>query len=432
MAINRVTGAALAAALMVAGGPDVRAARTNADVVLEWNKVLESTLPTNIFLIPRAYALMHVAMFDAVNAIEGDYRQYHVQLRHASGSSEAAAARAAHDVLSALNPGAKPVYDAALAARFGRRPSGFERRGFDVGALVAENILGWRQNDGWVAAAPSPYTPPPLPGWWQPTAPNFPNAGFTHIPNAAPLAVLTATQFLPPPPPMLNSEIYARDLNEVKALGRAVGSTRTPEQTEIARVWAGVGASGAPGGTTTAHVSIWNNIVRDLVVERGLSLVDSARLFALLNVSLNDAVLTTQASKFVYGLWRPVTAIRQADTDLNPATDPDPDWLPLLVTPPYPSYAGNLAGLGASAATVLRLALGADDIPVSATWRQSDGSSITHHFQGFWEVAEEEAMSRVYGGIHFQFDTVAGQAVGKRVAEFVYANYMQPRGKAYQ
>ncbi len=269
---------------------------------------------------------------------------------------------------------------------------------------------------------------PLLPGRWQPTPPNNPVATFTHLQNATPLALLTSTQFLPPPPPSLTSERYATDLNEIKLIGKSDSAIRTSEQTSIARLWAGVATTGT--GTATNLFAIWNNLVRDVARERQLSLVETARLFALVNVSIHDGLQTTQASKFVYGLWRPVTAIRQADTDLNPATDPDPAWLPLITTPPYPSYAGNMACVGASAARALQLAFGTNDIPVTATWRQSGGlPDVTHQFDGFWQVAEEQSMARIYGGIHYRFDQEAGQQIGKSAAEFVFANFMTPRGR---
>ena len=193
-----------------------------------------------------------------------------------------------------------------------RSPSGFVRRGAALGARVAKEILAWRQNDGWVVSPFPPYAEPPLPGRWQPTPPNNPAATFTHLQNAAPMALLTATQYLPPPPPSLTSERYAADLNEIKLIGKSDSATRTAEQTAIARLWAGVATTGA--GTATNFMSIWNNIVRDVARERRLSLVETARVFVLVNVSVHDGLQTTQTSKFVYGLWRPVTAIRQADT----------------------------------------------------------------------------------------------------------------------
>ena len=172
-------------------------------------------------------------------------------------------------------------------------------------------------------------------------------------------------------------------------------------------------------------MSIWTSIAGDVARARQLSLVETARLFVLVSVSVHDGLQTAQGSKFVYGLWRPVTAIRQADTDLNPATEPDATWLPLLTTPPYPSYGGNMATIGASAARALQLVFGKNDIAVTATWKQSGGlPDVSHQFDGFWEVAEEQSDSRMFGGIHYRFDQEAGQNIGKATAEFVHANFM--------
>ncbi len=425
---TRLIAATAALALLVPAGRDVRATGAAASVVVEWNQILQDTLagPQNV-LTPRYFAMMHIAMFDAINAIEREFKPYRVRGHYAGGGSpEAAAAQAAHDVLVVINPAATAAYDALLEGQLGSGPSGFVRRGAALGARVADEILAWRQNDGWVISSFPAYSEPLLPGRWQPTPPNNPNAAFTHLQNAAPMALLSATQYLPPPPPSLTSIRYATDFEEVKSVGKSDSTTRTPEQTAIARLWNGTAATGS--GTATNFLSIWNNIVRDVARERRLSLVETARLFVLLNVSVHDGLQTAQTSKFVYGLWRPVTAIRQADTDLNPATDADPAWLTLLTTPPYPSYAGNMATIGASAACALQLALGTNDIPVTAIWRQSGGlADISHHFDGFWQVAEEQTDSRIYGGIHYRFDHDAGHQVGKSVAEFVFANFMTPR-----
>ena len=214
----------------------------------------------------------------------------------------------------------------------------------------------------------------------------------------------------------------------MKLIGKSDSATRTSEQTSIARLWAGIATTGS--GTATNFMSIWNNVARDAARERRLSLVETARVFVLLNVSVHDGLQTAQASKFVYGLWRPVTAIRQADADLNPATDPDPAWMPLLTTPPYPSYAGNMASIGAAAARALELAFGANDMPVTATWKQSGGlPDVSHQFDGFRQVAEEQAESRIYGGIHYRFDQVVGLQIGSTVAGFVFANVMRPRSR---
>lgn len=420
-------GVTLALALATVGGRAVEATHS-VDVVVKWNQLLQTTLPQpGNPGTPRFYAMTHIAMFDAINAIEREFEPYRVRLRPGwGGSPHAAAAQAAHDVLVALNPSASATYDAALAADLGERPSGFIRHGAAIGAHVAKEVLAWRQNDGWVVATFPPYTEPPLPGRWQPTPPANGAAVFTHLQHAAPMALISATQVLPLPPPVLTSARYAADLNEVKLLGQSTSAARTDEQTTISRLWSGV-------GTTTGFFSVWNNVTRDVVVARQLSLVEAARAFVHVNVSIHDALQTTQASKFVYGMWRPVTAIRGADTDLNAETVADPTWLPLITTPPYPSYAGNLATIGASAARALQLLCGTDDIPVAITWTQTGGlPDVTRRYDGFGQAANEEFMARIYGGVHYRFDQEAGQHVGSTVAEFVAANFMRPRDRRFE
>ncbi|HLG55091.1 MAG TPA: vanadium-dependent haloperoxidase [Vicinamibacterales bacterium] len=424
MPVTRIPGITLVLAMVATAAIEVRAKHPSAEVVLEWNQLLQNTLPApGNPLSPRYYSMVHIAMFDAINAIERDFEPYRVRLRPSGGAPDSAAAQAAHDILVTLNPSAAATYDAALAAHFGKRPSGFARRGAEIGARVAAEILEWRQNDGWVVSQFPAYSEPPLPGRWQPTPPANAAAVFTHVLQAAPMAVLSPTQFLPSPPPSLTSARYADDVNEVKALGKSDSAVRSAEQTTIAQLWSGV-------GTTTGFFSVWNNMAADVVRARNLSLIEAARLFALMNVSIHDALQTTQGSKFVYGVWRPVTAVRAADTDLNAETDPDPTWLPLIATPPYPSYAGNLAAIGASAARALELVSGTTDMPVAITWKQSGGlPDVTRHFDGFWQAADEEAMARIYGGVHYRFDQDAGQQVGRSVAEFVIATVMTPRDR---
>ena len=425
MDTRRIFASLLVCGLLATTGVEGTAKASSAAVVLKWNRLLQDTLvPPGNPLTPRTYAMMHIAMFDAINAIEREFTPYRVQARfNAGGSAEAAAAQAAHDVLIALNPSAAAAYDTALAEDLGGHPPGYIRNGAEIGASVAKEILAWRQNDGWIVSPFPPYSEPQLPGRWQPTPPAGANATFTHLQQAVPMATLSATQFLPVPPPILTSPRYAADVNEVQLLGKNDSATRTAEQTSIARLWSGV-------GTSTGFFAVWNNVAGDVVEARHLSLVEAARLFVLVNVSIHDALQTTQASKFVYGVWRPVTAIQQAHTDLNAATDPDPTWLPLITTPPYPSYAGNLATIGASAARALQLATGTNDMPIAITWKGSGGlPDVTRHFDGFGEAADEEYMARIYGGIHYRFDQDAGKQVGRSVAEFVFANFMTARGR---
>jgi len=413
--------AAVVALLFTSAGAQAYGNKPDAEVIPEWNALLESVVPAGGLSPPRYYAMLHVAMFDAVNSIERGYGRYRFSVWASPlASPEAAAAQAAHDVLVDQFPASKATFDTALAARLASIPPFRAKPGSDVGKAVAAAVLAWRKNDGW-AAAPPPFVLPPIPGNYQPTPPAFGPPQFTQFPTTTPFALLTPTQYLPRHPPALNSQEYADDFNEVKRLG-AVGSTeRTAEQTQLARLFAST-------ITSTVHWGVWNHVARDTAREQRLSLIETARLFALINVSIHDGVQTSHTSKFVYGLWRPVTAIQRADEDQNPLTDADPAWLPLITTPPYPSYSGNMACVGASAARALALFYDTDAAAFSVTWKGSAGNpDVTRTYQGFWQLAEDQANARVYSGIHYRFDNEASQATCVRVPEYVFALYMRPR-----
>jgi hypothetical protein len=217
----------------------------------------------------------------------------------------------------------------------------------------------------------------------------------------------------------MTSDEYARDFNEVKALGSATSTTRTADQTQIAQLW-------APVNTPTNLFAVWNNVARDIAIQRNNTTAENARLFALLNISSHDTLQTTFAGKFQYGLWRPVTAIRRADEDGNPNTEPDVNWTSLISNPPYPAYPGNMAGMGMSQATILALFFGRDDIRYQATWAGAGGA--TRSYAGFHQMANEQERARIYSGIHFTFDQTAGQSAGRNVAYYVFLNFMKPRG----
>jgi hypothetical protein len=395
--------------------------REDPAVVREWNVLAEGTIPASAGpTLPRPYAMMHIAMFDAVNSIEGGYTAYRVRVPASRlASSEAAAAQAAHDVLITLFPANAVTFDQALAKRLATIQPVRAQLGAMVGREVAKKILEWRATDGW--ATPQSYSPPALPGLWQPTPPNFPAAAFVQAGDAQPFALPTPYYYLPRRPPALNSQEYADAVNEIKAIGGATSTVRTAEQTLSARLWASVGYKENWAG-------VWNGVARTMTYTRTFSLIESARMFALLNVSMMDGVHVAQASKYVYQVWRPVTAIQRAGEDMNPATDADPTWMPLLTTPPYPSYAGNMACIGAASARALALYFGTNNIPVSFQWSSTDGINyVARGFSGFWQLAEHQAASREYGGIHFHFDTTASQEVCPKVAGYVYANFMRPK-----
>lgn len=391
------------------------------EVVIAWNAQLESTIPASAGpTLPRYYAMLHIAMFDAVNSIEGGYSAYRTRVPAWRGaSSQAAAAQAAHDVLAGLLPAHVAAFDAALATQLAGLPATRVEMGAQVGREVAKKILEWRANDGW--ATPQTFTPPALPGVWQPTPPAFAPAAFVQAGDAKPFGLPTPYYYLPRRPPALNSQEYADAVNEIKAIGGATSSVRTAEQTLMARTWASVGYK-------ELWSAVWNHVGRDSARREKLTLIETARMFALLNAAMHDGVQTAQASKFVYQMWRPVTAIQRAGEDLNDATDADPTWMPLLTTPPYPSYAGNMACIGAASARALALFFGTDQIPFTVQWTGLNGNAdVARPFTGFWQLALAQGASREYGGIHFHFDTTASQEVCPKVAGYVFAKYMRPK-----
>ena len=393
------------------------------DVILQWNRVLNQTVrtpgqqPATIMPV-RSYAMLHAAMFDAINSIEGSHTPYLTDVPGSQNASiEAAAAQAARDVLAGLYPTRVAVFDAELAISLMGIDENRAQQGIRVGQIVAERLLAARANDGWNVTPPA-YSLPATPGNWQPTPPGNSPATFTHYGSVIPFGITSGTQFQPSPPPAMTSEQYAKDLNELKEIGSATSVTRTADQTKVAELWQGV-------NTPTNFLFVWNNVARTVSLSRNLTTVEKARLFALINISLHDALQTTFASKFVYGLWRPVTAIRRADEDGNASTTQDANWSSLIAAPPYPSYAGNHAAIGTSQSTMLALFFGRDDIAFQHTWEGAGGA--TRSYAGFGAMADEEFMARIYGGIHFRFDNVAGQSVGQNVANYIFANVMRPR-----
>ena len=393
------------------------------DVILQWNRVLLDTVrtpgqhPATVMQV-RSYAIMHAAMFDAVNSIDGKYTPYLIEVPGTENASiEAAAAQAAHDVLVGLYPTRKATFDAELASSLVGIEENRAQQGIRVGQIVAERILTARANDGWSVTPPA-FSLPATAGNWQPTPPANSPATFTHYPSVMPFGIKSPNQFLPNAPPAMTSEQYAADLEEVKQLGAANSAIRTADQTKVAQLWANV-------NTPTNFLFVWNNVARTVSTSRNTPTVEKARLFALINIALHDALQVTFTSKFHYGLWRPVTAIRRADEDGNANTIADPSWSSLIPAPPYPSYAGNMAAIGTSQATILALFFGRDDIRFQHTWEGAGGA--TRSYAGFNAMANEQERARVYGGIHFTFDNVAGQSVGRNVANYVFQNVMRKR-----
>jgi hypothetical protein len=402
--------------------------QATAEVIIEWNQLLQQNAAGPPFAQARIYAITHIAMADAVAAIRGPWAPYHAHVRAPHGASaEAAAAQAAHDVLVVLAASGSAAYAAALQNQLAQIPPGPRHLGVRVGKKVAKAILDWRQADGFDTANPQPpaFLPSTLPGIWrQTTAGPAGAAQFSELGSVVPFGLLTSTQFLPTVFPQLESAEYATDFNEVRSKGQSTSTTRTAEQTRFAQLFAGVG----PFVNVTNPFRLWNNVARDVADEKGYGLAATARLFALLNASVFDSLQTSQGSKFVYRLWRPVTAVNEAASDNNDATEAEAGWTPLLGTPPYPSHSSNMQCIGAGAARMLRNVFGDDAQSFTATWFAADGTVVhAEPYESLWQMALDEGDSRVWGGIHFRFELTTSQVSCSQVADYLFDNYMRPR-----
>ena len=411
------------------------------NTVIEWNQLAGQFVGGPPFSQLRQHAMVHVAMADAVVAVQGRYEPFEFDLNgNRNASANLAAAQAAHDVLArflAVGTAGRTAIDNKLAADFAAAPPGLRNVSVAVGEEIAALVLAWRETDGFDTANPMPpdFLPSVLPGIWRQTASG--PAQFSKFGEVEPFATLSSTQFLHRPPPQLESAQYATDFNEVKAEGQrpspfyATCSAAT-EKHRIALTW----ANAAPCGGVTTAFRVWHNVARDMALARGLSLVQTARLFALLTTSQFDSVQTSQNSKFVYRLWRPETAIANAgavgsdpDYDDNPATAGQTGWIPVLTTPPYPSYGGNMQCIGAGATGILRALFGnantftvkwfVDNTPTSAVVREQSYTTFT-------ALEAEEGNSRIYGGIHFRFDNTESIESCNAVADYIFATKMQP------
>jgi hypothetical protein len=400
--------------------------RSNGDVIVAWNQLLQTNITGLPVGQPRNYTILQIAMADAVVAIEGRYRPFHAQVSASSGASaEAAAAQAGHDVLVSLFPASQAAADALLASQLAQIPPGRLGQGVDVGRRAAQAILSWRQNDGYAGANPQPpaFTASTLPGIWVPTASG--PFQYSLMYTVTPFGLLTPFQFLPTPFPQLESAEYAAAFNEVKEVGRLVSTVRTPEQGRFAQLFAG---NGPAYKNVTNVFRVWSNVARDVSRSNSLSLVDTARLFAMMWASMHDSIMTSHSSKAVYRLWRPETAIAHADIDNNPATDAEPGWAPLIPTPPYPAYSSDMTCITTGASRMVAHVLGSDVQSFTVTWYAATGEVVdTQPYTSLSALATDEANSRVWGGIHYRFDLEGSHASCTQVADYLFDNYMQPR-----
>jgi membrane-associated phospholipid phosphatase len=417
--------AATAVAVLTGANPAPAMADVTKPVsqVVQWNRTLlvivrtAGAQPATVHPT-RSFAIMHAAIYDAVNAIDGTHKPYLVRLSASHfASQEAAAAAAAHEVLVKLYPSFQatlldPQFQQALA----QLPNGGKADGVSIGNTVADRILALRANDG-SNAQPIPFVFGNAPGDYQSTPPNFPKQPqFTHWSRVTPFALEAADQFRPGGPPKLTSDRYSDAFEQVKSLGIAGSTTATADQALTGRFWNG------------AIQNYWNEITQTAALAHDLTTAQNARLFALLNLSFADAVIAFYDAKYTYNFWRPVTAIRAAATDGNPDTDADPNWLPEVGnTTPDPSYPGAHAVIAAAGAEVLISFFHKHHFDFDVTSEVLPG--VARSFTSFPAAAEEATLSRIFAGVHFLFDLTTGQRLGDDVADFVVDNFLTSRDR---
>jgi len=386
-------------------------------IVVDWNAIAVSTaLATGQGPVPqtRSMAIVAVAVNDAVNAISRRYPTYDVMASPpAAASVDAAAAGAAYRALTILYPSQSGALDAALAVSLLKYGIGVADPAFGFGESVAEQVVGLRSNDG-AALAQFAYTAPGAgsPGVWVPTAPANLAALLPGWGQVLPWVLRAGWQFRPDEGPSLTSDQYTRDFNEVKEMGSLTSATRTSEQTNIARFW------------LTSAAVIWNGALRVVAVERGLDTSEAAHAFALANLTGADAAIACWDAKFAFNFWRPITAIRNADVDDNPSTSPDPAWVSLAPTPPFPEFTSGHTVISAAMATMLGLMFG-DDPGVTFTVSSPTNPGFTRTWSRFSAGIDEVIDARVWTGIHFRGSDVEGAKMGKHVARFVFEHALR-------
>lgn len=384
-------------------------APTRTDVVLQWN---EQVMAIGGPQIQRTLAMVHVAMFDAMNAIEPRYRPYlTLPAPPAGASKEAAAASAAHGVLLRLFPAEERVLAAALARSLLLVSDDVsETDGVRYGDTVAETMYRVRLADG-ILSEGGAFTPGEAPAAYRLTGGDHPEPVNTNAAEWTPFVLKSAQQFRPEPQPALTSPRYARDLAQVQRIGGLRSRDRTADQEQIAH-W------------HSEHGDIqFNRIARTEAGMDGRDVIEHARLFALLNLAIADAVTSAFEAKYTYGFWRPVTAIRQADLDDNPDTNKDPVWSPLLPTPPHPDYPSAHSVVHAAAARVMGAYFG-NTHPFQTTSGTVPG--VVRSYDSFDAFAEEGASARVFAGAHFRSAVDAGSKQGRLVAEWVLDRCLTP------
>lgn len=400
-----------------------------SDPIADWNAIAEKAVKTSGHAPPVAaldFAIVHLAIYDAVESIDQRYQPYDRAIPGAAGSAAAAAAKSGHDVLLGLFPSQSATLDAAYANFLSANGIDPFDPGVAVGAQAALNILALRANDGRFPPNPPPFKGSDDIGQWRPT-PSFifgmapPPPGFQlgltpWVANVSPFTMNSDSQFRVDPPPDLSSDTWAADYNETKAFGSLTSTVRTADQTEIGYFWADSGPI------------LWQNALRYISRNYVANIGDSARMFALADTALADAQIACWDSKYFYNFWRPVTAIPLGDQDGNPATEADPSWQPLINTPNFPEYPSGHATVSGAVTHALALFFGTDDIAFQMTTTNPFALQKVRSFSRLSQAEDEVIDARIYVGIHFRTSDRVARAQGLRVANWVFKNFFRPIG----
>jgi hypothetical protein len=396
-------------AVWISGALALSATAARGDVIMDWNAKADAIAVEKQLLNAanaRGQAMLHIAMFEAVNAIDRRYAPYKLSLSaDRAASREAAAASAAYDVLLALHPDKKADLDATLAGSLaGITENEAKSKGIELGKQAAAGIIALRTNDG--SNTPEDYRPATTAGVYVPTM--IPIESTSS--KIKPFAMTSASQFRAAPPPALTSETWTRDLNEIREIGSNTSARRSAEQTTIARFWFFTGPR------------TYNTIVRQIAANRKMDLVDCARLYALTSIAGADAFIAVFEAKYAYNFWRPVTAIRNADLTSNPATPREASWQPLGVTPMHPEYPCAHCITASAVATVLQHVVGNEIDEITLTSPTAAG--VTRKWTRLQDYSDEVSSARIYAGFHYRFSTEAGKDIGKKIGDLAVTTLM--------
>ena len=403
-------------------------ASARADAVADWNLIAVQRIaaanpahPPPVTFIDMA--IVQAAIYDAVQAIERRYKPYHVEIAGASGSPAAATAKAARDVLVNLFPDQTPTIDNIYNQYLIDHSLSSADPGVAVGATAASGIIALRANDGRFPPGQMPFVGGSNPGEWRPTdsfigtppaPPPFSPMAARWVANVTPFALKSGDQFRAAPPPPLTSHNYTRDYNEVKAMGARFNSSRTDEQTDLALFWA------------SNYVALWNRALRDIAEAQNLNIGDSARLFALVNLAMADALITAWDSKVAHVFWRPLTAIRLGNDDTNPDTVGDSEWQPLINNPNYPDHTSGANNNSGAATRMLELFFGTNEMSFIVRTTNTAAIQQTRTYGRFSDAAQDVVDARIYEGIHFRFADEDARKQGRHVAQWVFGYFLKP------